>query len=182
MFDTFFHKIYYKILRRDPESMYRKYGCTIGKNFSITGGVIVDYSHCWLVEIGDDVTLAPRVHILAHDASTKVLLGYTRIGRVTIGNRVFVGAGAIILPGVTIGDDVVIGAGSVVSRDIPSNSIAAGSPVKVLCGMDEFLQKKREEMKVVPFYDEGYTLEGDITDEKKRQMKEDLANSAGYII
>ena len=48
--------------------------------------------------------------------------------------------------------------------------------------MDEFLQKKREEMKRVPFYDEGYTLEGDITDEKKRQMKEDLTNSAGYIV
>jgi maltose O-acetyltransferase len=51
---------------------------------------------------------------------------------VTIGNNVWIGGGAIILPGVTIGDNVTIGAGSVVTKDIPSNTVAAGNPCRVL--------------------------------------------------
>ncbi|WP_321018774.1 DapH/DapD/GlmU-related protein, partial [Eisenbergiella porci] len=49
-----------------------------------------------------------------------------------LGNNVWIGGGAIILPGVTIGDNVVIGAGSVVTKDIPSNTIAYGSPCQVI--------------------------------------------------
>mgnify|MGYP003372065288 FL=1 len=49
-----------------------------------------------------------------------------------IGNNVWIGGGAIIMPGVTIGDNVVIGAGSVVTKDIPDNSVAYGSPCRVV--------------------------------------------------
>ena len=56
-------------------------GMKVGKNFGRLNGVILDPSHCWLIEIGDNVTLAPRVHILCHDASTKPFLNYTKIGR-----------------------------------------------------------------------------------------------------
>ena len=48
-----------------------------GRNFKRLNGVILDPSHCWLIEIGDNVTMAPRVHILCHDASTKPFLNYT---------------------------------------------------------------------------------------------------------
>lgn len=48
-----------------------KQGLVIGENFHAQEGVIIDPGHCWLIEIGSNVTLAPRVHILAHDASTK---------------------------------------------------------------------------------------------------------------
>lgn len=51
---------------------------------------------------------------------------------VKIGNRCWIGANAIILPGVTIGDNVVIGAGSIVTKDMPSNTIAVGSPARVI--------------------------------------------------
>ena len=78
-----------------------KMGMKVGKNFKRLNGVILDPSHCWLIEIGDNVTLAPRVHILCHDASTKAFLNYTKIGRVNIGNNVFVGAESVILPFVT---------------------------------------------------------------------------------
>ena len=60
---------------------------------------------------------------------------------VTIGNNVWIGLGAIILPGVTIGDNSVIGAGSVVTRDIPANVIAYGAPCKVI---REFYEKNKE--------------------------------------
>ena len=50
---------------------------------------------------------------------------------VVIGDNVWIGGGAIIMPGVTIGDNVVIGAGSVVTKDIPSNTVAYGNPCRV---------------------------------------------------
>ena len=116
-------------------------GLKIGTNLTRMSGVIIDPSHCWHIEIGDNVILAPNVHILAHDASTKPFLNYTRIANVKIGSRVFIGAAAIILPGVNIGDDVVIGAGSIVSKDIPNNSLAIGSPAKVICSLDTYIEK-----------------------------------------
>ena len=112
-------------------------GMTVGKNFGRLNGVILDPSHCWLITIGDDVTMAPRVHILAHDASTKGFLGYTKIGRVNIGNNVFIGAESVILPGVTIGNRCIIAAGSVVTRDIPDDSLAAGCPAVVKRKLNE---------------------------------------------
>ena len=108
-----------------------KMGMQVGKNFKRLNGVILDPAHCWLIEIGDNVTLAPRVHILCHDASTKTFLNYTKIGRVTIGDNVFVGAETVILPGIKIGNNVVIGANSTVTHDVPENSVVVGSPARV---------------------------------------------------
>ena len=50
-------------------------GMKVGKNYHRLNGVILDPAHCWLIEIGDNVTMAPRVHVLAHDASTIHYLG-----------------------------------------------------------------------------------------------------------
>lgn len=93
------------------------------------------------------MTFAPRVHVLAHDASTRMFLGKTRAANVTIGNYVFVGAGSIIMHGVHIGNRVIIGAGSIVTKDIPDNSVAVGNPAKVVCGIDEYLEKEKNRMK-----------------------------------
>ena len=160
-----------------------KLGLTVGENFSRQEKTLIDQSHCWLITIGDNVTLAPRVHILAHDASTKSALGSTRIGLVDIGNNVFIGASTTVLPGVKIGDNVIIGAGSVVSKDIPSNSVAAGNPAKVICGYDEFVSRKSAELSSTPKYKENYTLRNpDFTDEMKKEMKEALAKGRiGYV-
>lgn len=155
-------------------------GLKVGKNFKRLNNVIIDDSHAWLISIGDDVTLAPRVHILAHDASTKAALGKTRIGLVNIGNNVFIGANSTILPGVTIGDNVVIGAGSIVSKNIPSNSLALGNPVKVVCSYDEYIESKKQEMRTKPVYDESYTMRSPrLNVDKKEQMIEELENSGG---
>lgn len=156
-------------------------GMKVGKNFQRMSGVLIDDSHAWLIEIGDNVTLAPRVHILAHDASTKFFLGYTKIGRVTIGNNVFVGAESVILPNVTIGDNVIIGANSTVTHDVPANTVVAGSPAKPLYSLEQYLEKEREKMKHSPVYDVSYTLRGNISFEKKLQQKEELSEKIGYI-
>ena len=156
-------------------------GMKVGKNFGRLNGVILDPSHCWLIEIGDDVTLAPRVHILCHDASTKAFMNYTKVGNVTIGNRVFIGAESVVLPGVTIGDDVVIGANSTVTHNIPSNSVAVGSPARVICTLEEYIQKEKERMRSAPVYDDSYTLRKDISIELRLKQKEELNGKIGYI-
>ena len=133
-------------------------GLKVGTNLTRMSGVIIDPAHCWHIEIGNDVILAPNVHILAHDASTKPFLNYTRIANVKIGNRVFIGAGSIILPGVSIGNDVVIGAGSVVSKSIPTNSLAAGNPAKVICSLEEYLNKQKMKMTQKNTFNYSHTL------------------------
>ena len=156
-------------------------GMKVGKNFGRLNGVILDPSHCWLIEIGDDVTLAPRVHILCHDASTKAFMNYTKVGNVIIGNRVFIGAESVVLPGVTIGDDVVIGANSTVTHNIPSNSVAVGSPARVICTLEEYIQKEKERMRSAPVYDDSYTLRKGISMELRLKQKEELNGKIGYI-
>lgn len=156
-------------------------GMQVGKNFSRLHGTILDPAHCWLIQIGDDVTLAPRVHILCHDASTKKFLGYTKIGRVTIGNRVFVGAETVILPNVTIGNNVIIGANSTVTHDIPDNSVAVGSPARVICTMEEYLEKERKRMETAPCYGAEFTLNRGVSHEDRMRQKQELAGRIGYI-
>ena len=133
------------------------------------------------INIGDDVTLAPRVHILAHDASTKRHLGYTKIGLVEIGNKTFIGAGTIIMPNTKIGTNCIIGAGSLVTKDIPDNSIAVGVPAKVINTTDKYLAKEKEQMKHRPVYDSKFTVREGITDEQKQKMIEDLKDGIGYV-
>lgn len=156
-------------------------GMKVGNNFGRLNGVILDPSHCWLIEIGDNVTMAPRVHILCHDASTKQFLNYTKIGRVNIGNNVFIGAESVVLPGITIGNNVIIGANSTVTHNIPDGMVAAGSPAQIICTTQEYLEKNKEYMKKAPMYDEDYTLRGNLTEEKKQQMIKDLKSGIGYI-
>ncbi len=171
-----------KILRRDRLSWLTRQGLVIGRNFVMLEDVFIDPSHVWLVVIGNDVTLAPRVQIFAHDASTKRHFGLTRIGKVTIGDRVFVGASAIILPGVTIGSEVIIGAGSIVSADIPGGVVAGGNPARVLFSLAEFLKRRTEEMHLSPSFGEEYTIRGNITEQKKVEMNVKMKDRIGYVV
>jgi maltose O-acetyltransferase len=139
---------YYDPVKSKPSGLDISYlierGLKIGNNCTVHFDTILDQSHCHLIEIGDNVTFAPRCHVLAHDGSMKTTLGFTKIGRVIIENNVFIGAGAIILPNVHIGNNSIIGAGSVVTHNVPEKSIVAGNPAKVLCSLDSFLEKHKE--------------------------------------
>ena len=158
-----------------------KMGLKVGKNFKRLNGVILDPAHCWLITIGDNVTMAPRVHILAHDASTKEFLNYTKIGRVNIGNNIFIGAESVVLPNVTIGDNVVIGANSTVTKDISSNSVYAGNPAKFICTIDEYIDKNKSKMQDSFVYGEEYTLRANVDEAKKKKMYDELENKIGFV-
>lgn len=173
-------KMLRKTMHANTLSHLLRNGLTVGARCTILD-VYIDPSHTWLITIGDDCTLATGVKIFANDASTKRTLGLTRLGKVTIGNRVFIGAFSIIMPGVTIGDDVIIGAGSVVTKNIPSGSVAVGNPACVRCTMEEFLTRRKKELAELPQFGREYTLAGNVTDEQKAEMQTQI-QQFGYII
>lgn len=158
-----------------------KMGLKVGKNLNRQGSVKIDFSHCWLISIGNDVTLAAGVHILAHDASTHYYTGYTKIGLVEIGDRVFVGAHSIILPNVKIGNDVIIGAGSVVTKDIPDNSVAVGNPARVIAKTHEYVEKNQTLLEKAPKFDASWTIRENIILEQKKKMIAELKSGIGYV-
>ncbi|HEX2534437.1 MAG TPA: sugar O-acetyltransferase [Chitinophagaceae bacterium] len=111
--------------------------CDYGYNIHIGSGVFLNFNCVILdvgeVHIGDGTLIAPGVQILAADhprdaAQRKAGL---ELGRpVRIGRNVWIGAGALILPGVTIGDDAIVGAGSVVTRDVAPGNTVVGNPAR----------------------------------------------------
>lgn len=97
-----------------------------------SGCILLD---CNRITIGPDCMFGPRVQILT--ATHPIDPDLRRSGiesalPVVIGSNVWIGAGALVLPGVTIGNDVVIGAGTVVTKDVPSRVVVVGNPGRIL--------------------------------------------------
>ena len=141
-----------RLVGRTPISVKRlkKAGARVGNGVSIYTNQI-DLSFAPLLSIGDNVTLSD-CRLLLHDASTKRELGYTKVGRIIIGNNVFIGADAVVLPNVVIGNNVIVGAASVVTKDVPENSVVVGSPAKVIGTYDEYISKNKELLKKGPVF------------------------------
>ena len=138
-------------------------GLHIGRNVQIMDHCSIDYSHCSLVCIGDNVVLSHNVDIIAHDASTKKALGYVKIALTTIGNDVFVGAHSVIMPGVTVGDGAIVGAGSIVTKDVAPGMVVVGNPARPICTVDDYLAKERAMMAELPVFGEEYTQRANVT-------------------
>lgn len=133
---------------------HANWGCNmhVGKNFYANFNLtVVDDADIY---IGDSVMIAPNVviatgtHPICPELREKA---YQYNLPVHIGSRVWIGAGAIILPGVTIGDDSVIGAGSVVTKDVPAGVVAVGNPCRVLRKIDDKDYEYYRKDKKIPF-------------------------------
>lgn len=164
-----------------PTKTLIKRGLKVGTNFNRQQGYFIDPTHCFLIEIGNNVTMSIRVVLMAHDASTKKVLGYTKIGKIKIGDNVFIGANSVILPNVTIGDNVVIGANSVVTKDIESNTVVAGNPAKVVNKLESFEEKNKLQMKNSQVFDSSYRMNGTLTEERKNKIKKAVENGIAFI-
>lgn len=123
--------------------------CDYGKQISVGRRFFANFNLTVLdeapVKIGDDCFIGPNVSIYTACHNTNPVERNSRrewAEPVTIGNNVWIGGDVTILPGVTIGDNVTIGAGSVVSRDVPSNVVAAGNPCRVLKEIDKENQSR----------------------------------------
>ena len=127
---------------RVNQPIWVDYGC----NISLGANSLINMNCTFLdtgrITIGDNTLIAPdvKIYTAVHPVSAEKRIYTDEIGRsairtqtapVVIGNNVWIGGGAIILPGVTIGDNTVIGAGSVVTKSIPANAVACGNPCTV---------------------------------------------------
>lgn len=105
-------------------------------------------SEPWLIRIGDRVTITSGVQLLTHDGST--CLATDDRGRryhyapIEIGDDVFIGIRAILMPGVRVGNRCVIGAGAVVTRSVPSGCVVAGSPARIVGRFNDLMQSNLE--------------------------------------
>lgn len=113
--------------------------CDYGFNISLGRDVFLNFDCVILdvtrVEIGEGTQIGPAVQIYAADHPRDPVLrreGLEFARPVRIGRHVWIGGGAILLPGVTIGDDAVIGAGAVVTRDVPAGATAVGNPARII--------------------------------------------------
>jgi acetyltransferase-like isoleucine patch superfamily enzyme len=120
----------------DVVSGYRKRGVKIGKMVRLLG--TVDGINPHLVSIGDYSVVGMHSALLAHCPIRGAL-------PCNIGRFVYIGYGAIILPGVTVGDHCLIGAGAVVTKDVPEGSVVAGNPARVLRSLTQDEQNKIEQ-------------------------------------
>jgi maltose O-acetyltransferase len=157
-------------------------GLMLGRGVYINETATVDPDFLWLISIDDHAVIANHVHIIAHDASTRQATGYTRIARVHIGKRAYVGAGAIILPGVTVGDEAVVGAGAVVRRDVEPGAIVVGNPAQTVGTADEFAAKHRAAQVVRPRYpSSGFSGYGPVPPENMERARRELGDGSGYV-
>jgi maltose O-acetyltransferase len=113
--------------------------CDYGSNIRIGNGVFLNFGCVLLdvaaIEVGDYTQIGPNVQIYTADHPREAALrrvGFERGKPIRIGRNVWIGGGAILLPGITIGDDAIIGAGSVVTADVPPGATAVGNPARLL--------------------------------------------------
>lgn len=166
-------------LRRRWER-FRRLGMQIGEDVYLPASTWIDASHCYLISIGDHCGFGDGCLLLAHDAQMDEFLDAARIGRIVIHHSCHIGARTIILPGVEIGPRTIVGAGSVVTRSLPSDTVCAGNPAKVLCNIKEYLEKHRERAASLPTFD--YMAYGRfLTPERRAELVAALANGDAYI-
>lgn len=132
-------------LREMKLNHLRKIGMNIGEECYIFSNKI-ETAEPYLVSLGNHVTIANDVFFATHDASANFYLENVSdiYGRINIGDYVFIGMGAIILPGVTIADHIIIGAGSVVTKSfLEPGVVIGGNPAKVICDIESLKEKNK---------------------------------------
>lgn len=135
--------IYWRFIA-SPEKYARHIGVHIGKNN------LIRKSHWssepYLISIGSNCQLT-NCKIFTHGGGGSVRQKYPDFdlfGKVKIGDYVYIGTNALIMPGVTIGDNVLVAAGSVVTKSIPSNVVVGGNPAKILCSIEEYYERNKK--------------------------------------
>lgn len=132
--------------RRDPIGYARSIGVRIGDDCRLLCDPTRTFgSEPFLVTLGNHVTVTAGVSFITHDGGVWVFRSehpdIDVFGPITVGDNTFIGVGATLMPGVTIGSNSVIGARSVVTRDVPSDTVVAGCPARVIRTTAEYWER-----------------------------------------
>ncbi len=98
----------------------------------------------YLITIGSHCQIVGGGKIFTHGGGAAVRRlhpDFDVFGKVTIGDYVYIGTNALVMPGVTIGDNVIVAAGSVVTKSIPSNVVVGGNPARIICTIDDYIDR-----------------------------------------
>lgn len=158
-----------------------QHGLRIGKKVDCFSWEGMDFQYPGLITIGDEVTIASGCRLLAHDASVGYLTKSTRVGVIEIGDHCFIGAETVILPNVKIGEWCIIGAGSVVTKNIPSHSIAAGNPAKVICTIEEFQMKHEQNLRSHYVSHKPWREWTNASEQEWEELRRACSETYGYI-
>lgn len=155
---TVFIKLYTKLFRVSGEEyaeLIRGHNLffAMGDHCSIIPGTYLGDAQ--YIRLGNNVRLA-NCHLLAHDGVVNMLrraygVNLDAVGKIDIGDNVFIGQGATVLRGCTIGSNSVIAAGAVVTRDVPPNSVVGGVPARVIGSTDDLVGRLKRESDAVPW-------------------------------
>jgi maltose O-acetyltransferase len=157
-------------------------GLQVGDNVYVAGGFYFDPGFPWLISIGDETTIGPRVTILTHDATPKLRTGWSVIAPVHIGSRVFVGANTIILPGTRISDDAIVGAGSVLRHDVPPGIVVAGNPAREVGSTADHTERHLTALRHRPrFAGVGPAGQARPAADERRRILDALGDRSGYV-
>jgi acetyltransferase-like isoleucine patch superfamily enzyme len=133
----------------NPVAYARRIGVVIQGRVKIYGSSYAMFSsEPYLVTLGDNVYISVNARFVCHDGSTlpfrKDIPDLELAGEIVVGDNVFVGMGALILPNVKIGNNCIIGANSVVTKNVPDGVIVAGNPARIVRQTDDFLKRAQE--------------------------------------
>lgn len=164
-----------------PLSTLVRQGLELSPSAFVASHVYLDPGRPWLISIGDHATVAPFVVVLVHDASTRHRTRHTRIARVRIGKRTFIGSGSILLPGTTIGDGAIVAAGSVVRGWVPPDSIVAGNPAVVVGDANEHGDRHLERLASRPVWPATHSVHAGVSRPDRLQQRDALEGTDGYV-
>lgn len=140
-------KYIYRLLfiRANLLDKLKKNGAKISENVFIGNDCYIDTDWAFLLEIKEGAVLAARTMVILHDSCISNVKGKgkLRVGKIKIEERAYIGVNSTILCGVTIGKGSIIGANSLVNKNIPSNEVWAGVPIRYICTVDELIEKRK---------------------------------------
>lgn len=150
-------ELYRKLLPKSKYPVYlQRKGVQIGKECEIYKSVNFG-SEPYLISIGNHVRINEGVQLVTHDGGMWVLRyaqeyskefkDADKFGKIIIEDNVHIGTNSIIMPGVTIGENSIVGCGAVVTQSVPTNSIVAGVPARVIESLDEYARKQTNKYK-----------------------------------
>jgi len=159
----------------------RALGMQIGQGVNLPASTWVDTATCFAISIGDWCGFGEQCLILSHDAQMDEFLDVGLVQKVVIHESCHFGSRTVILPGVEVGPRTMVGANSVVAKSLPPDTVCAGSPAKVICSLDEYLDRhvaRLETAKKFPWTE--YNI-GSMTPDRLQELMAALDEGPVYI-